>query len=255
MIIATLKKILPPGLYAVLHRNARNLIGAARERTVRNGLVKLHGVTLDISDPNVSPTIRRYVLRGHYESHEVRLAKRLLHPEDRVLELGTGMGFLTIICAKIVGAQNVYTFEANPQLESLIRSHFSLNAVEPVLDIAILGDGYGEETFFVNQDFFASSALDETRGDAVIVPRKDFKDTVSKIAPTVLLMDIEGAECDIVEMLEPGSLRRLIIECHPDLAGHDRIKAMISRLENLGFQTQIEGDPNSQFQLIGLRDV
>lgn len=253
MFIETMKVVLPQSVYEFARLRCRSLLGLFRRYKTKDGIVQLRGVSLDVADPLVTPLIREYVLRGNYESHEARLVQRLLQPSDRVLELGAGMGYLTIFTSKIVGDQNVFTFEANPGLEHLIRRNFMLNNVSPNLEIAMLGDGDGEETLFVAADFFASSMHSKNKGAPVSVPKKDLNQTIANLEPTVLLMDIEGGEIDIVRALIPGSIRLIMIECHPNLVGQDGLDKMEHHLENLGFQSERYGEESRNYQYIGKR--
>jgi hypothetical protein len=69
------------------------------------------------------------MMDGLYELPERTLVTQALENDDVVLELGTGIGVVTVICAKRLGAGRVHSFEANPMLISVARETFRLNEV------------------------------------------------------------------------------------------------------------------------------
>ena len=52
---------------------------------------------MDLSSALMSRPIRRSNLRENYEDQEARLLRKFLTPEVRVLEVGAGMGFCSIL--------------------------------------------------------------------------------------------------------------------------------------------------------------
>lgn len=74
--------------------------------------VRLNGIKINISD--LSPSLKMFFYSDSYENYEIRLLEKYLNENDIVMELGTGIGFLSAFCAKKVGSKNVYSFEANP---------------------------------------------------------------------------------------------------------------------------------------------
>lgn len=259
MMIEHIKRHLPQNIYMMLRsnaiwakRNIRTLFG------VRNGVCSLRGVKIDISHPLITKTIKNAILAGTYESHESALIRRFVASDDIILELGSGIGYITILTSKIVSPDHIYGFEANPNLEPLLRRNFSLNNLSPQLAIAMLGRGTGEETFYVSSEFWASSLIEDKEGRAVTVPRRDLNDTIGEIKPTVLICDIEGGETDIVAYLKPQTLRTVIFECHPKQVGMPAIDTMISRLADLGFRQEhrsYEFAGASVFQYVGCRRI
>lgn len=256
MIIENTKKILPRTVYNALRGLAFEIMYKVRTSKYGRGPVRLAGLSLELSHAIVTPALRREVIAGTYEMPETRLIKRYLTPGDRVLELGAGMGFTELSCARIVGDHNVYSFEANPALESLIRRNYALNGLFPDLTIAMLGEGNGEETFYIARDFWASSPIAGAQMEEITVPRRNLNATITALSPTFLLMDIEGGEVEIVKALKPGTLRTVMIECHPSIVGAEAIEAMLTRLGELGFRTLFRSKEFSDltnFQYIGRR--
>ncbi len=87
----------------------------------------------------------RYALLTDYECNDARLCRRFISPSDRVLELGTAIGFLALYCRKIIGVEQITLVEANPNLLPLIAENFALNELEvpQLLNVAAGGGRVG----------------------------------------------------------------------------------------------------------------
>src|SRR5580704_16528201 len=92
----------------------------------------------------------RFISNGKYEQGEIEIIKNTLQPADIVLELGTGLGFVSAYCAKIVGSENVFTYEANLSLQKFIARLHLANEVHPNIIFKILGKGAGLLHFYLN---------------------------------------------------------------------------------------------------------
>lgn len=235
------KSILPPPVYRSIRshliRVKLRFLRSLRLAGKKHGAVLVDGIWLTVDDPLVSETIRNGILLGLYEFPERCVVERVIRSSDIVLELGAGSGYMGIVCSRIVGEDRVHMFEANPALRSLISRNLQLNKVNPTLEIALLGVGDGVETFWVCDDFYASSSNRIDGSRSVEVPRRDLNRTIERLKPTALIMDIEGAEYDIVMALDPGTIKKIILECHPKIIGRDRVEQMFKQLASLGFQT------------------
>jgi FkbM family methyltransferase len=191
----------------------------------------------------------RWILNGKYESGEINILKHRLTKTDRILEIGTGLGFISSYCAKIVGSENVYTFEANPVNFEEAKKTFIKNEVNPQLRNAILAEFDGETEFFINnKSRLASSHLIE--GNSKIqLPKVALNDFINKVNPTYLVMDIEGGEYDIFKILSTNSLQKIQFELHPLILGEKKCAQIFDTLDKLGFvrEQAISSPPNYFF--------
>src|SRR3546814_6267775 len=87
--------------------------------------IEIGGITLAFDDPRVPEATRAALTKGRYEFKERELARRVLRRGDRVIELGSGMGVVSLIMARLIGAEAVMTFEANPGIVELTRANRS----------------------------------------------------------------------------------------------------------------------------------
>ena len=90
--------------------------------------VKIEGIQIPILKENLSKILQLQIYMGFYEKEELKLVKYLLDENDIVMELGTGLGLLSSYCAKKIGSHRVFTYEANPALETYIRHTYRLNS-------------------------------------------------------------------------------------------------------------------------------
>ncbi|WP_212525214.1 FkbM family methyltransferase [Actibacterium sp. MT2.3-13A] len=178
-------------------------------------------------DPRVIDRKRRKLLHDDaYEKKESEAVLRQIRPQDTVLELGAGMGYMSTLMARKLGVRHVHAFEANPAMIPYIRAVHAANGVEDVtVHNALLGAEEGEVTFYVRGDFVASSMEDnlgEKHGGVIAretVPVRPVAQVMDEIKPTALVCDIEGAEADLLPLMDLGAIRVAIIELHPQVFG------------------------------------
>lgn len=187
---------------------------------------------------NYGYSVLRFIDNGQYENGEIEIIRNTVEPGDTVIELGTGLGFISAYCSKKIGSPNVYTFEANPFLEKHIRELYDKNAVRPNLQFAVLGREEGKTIFYANNKFLLASALTKTPGAdmrPVEVPVKELNEVIRTIQPSYLIMDIEGGEYEIFEAIDFQTITKIQFELHPDVLGPDKVSRMFKKLEDSNF--------------------
>ena len=197
--------------------------------------VEIDGIAMRI-DPRLSPMNVRKLVQGRHTRHERDLLARALRPGDRVLELGGGIGMVAIECARRVGSDAVTSYEANPELESLIRENYALNDVSPDLRMAMVGGRAGSRPFNVSAKFSQSSVYDvgET-ARTVSVPVHAFGAVMGELRPSVLVVDIQGAERELFRWGHLDGVRLILVEKHPHIVGLAGMLAIRRRLRRAGF--------------------
>ncbi|MEL6607453.1 MAG: FkbM family methyltransferase [Pseudomonadota bacterium] len=200
----------------------------------------IQGVRLNVPRQVASPRIYDRIREGMYENTEAKCARRRIVEGDRVLELGAGLGYVTTICARRAGAQNVLSVEADPTMVEIIRGNLALNSVEEV-DLrhgAAVGETGGKShvTFNVTAAFWASSLQDNGRGNqkTVDVPLLSVHDLMAEQKSTVVMMDVEGAEADMFDRPWPDHVRAVMMELHPKKFSPGTVKRIFDRLSQHG---------------------
>ena len=217
----------------------------------RQPVPELAGVKLPVVQ-HLTDNICAAIYDGYYECAELNTFRRKLQKQDIVLEVGAGIGFLSSYCSSVIGAEKVFTYEANPQLEPLIRRVYSINRVQPTLKIGVLGRQAGQTKFYITRDFWASSLLPSAEPcEEVTVPVYELNEEVCRINPTFLLMDIEGGEYDLIKTIDFHTIRKISAELHTDVLGQDRIDEIKAVMSRAGFVV----DPSLSSVIPGVKEV
>jgi FkbM family methyltransferase len=203
--------------------------------------VVLDGVSISTDRDSLPRFVRSALFKGTYETHEREFVRRLLRPGDRVLEIGAGIGVVSLVAAKICGGGKVLSYEANPLLEPIIRANYALNGLSPDLRMrAITLDGQ-PITFFRSDNIVSSSTKDRGRHAETLTVESDrLDDVVAAHRPDVIVMDVEGAEIDLLSNAGLTGVRHVVVEVHPHITGEDKIAAMLARLGSIGFRQEAE---------------
>lgn len=184
----------------------------ARRRPIR-----VHGVWVN-SHLIPSERIRKTLFDNSYERDEIRQMQAELRPDDRLLELGGGMGVVACAASRMVPSGSVLSFEANPGMARIARDHVALNGADGVeVRTGILDHVAGSQQFFVAPDFWESSLLPQPGWQAITVEAFPLDEVLRSFAPTVVMMDIEGGEYGLLATNAWSAcptLRSLIVEFH-----------------------------------------
>lgn len=182
--------------------------------------------------------IRGSLRKGTYEAKEAQAVLRVVSKDDRVLELGGGIGFMSTWIAKHRKIASVDVFEANPHLVPFIEQVHALNGIKNAkVHNAILGDAPGQAEFYIRKKLIASSLNRDAVGgitQTVTVPVRAASQAIKDIAPTVLICDIEGAEQDLLPMMDLTGLRAAVIETHPQWIGPEGMNTVFRAFMDAG---------------------
>lgn len=184
-------------------------------RTVRIGDIAIR------LNPGMGTAAVTYMLDGRYEKPERRILEHALTAADRVLELGTGVGYLSALCARKIGNERVVTFEANPLLRPLIEETYLINKVSPKVEFCMLGESPGETEFYVNDEFWSSSTISRRKRNerCIKIPVRALNEVIATYKPNFLVIDIEGGEKDLIRYMSLEGVDKVCIELHPWVIG------------------------------------
>ena len=205
-----------------------------------------HGETkVEISLDNevATPRIIKEIESGGYEQREVLFARRVVKENDRVLELGAGLGFVSAaVCSEVV-PKHYTAVEADERLIPHIRRTHEKNNIRnvKVLRGAFVSSredverGYVE--FGVSKAFWGSGIdkAGEENTTLVKVPTFDISEFIRKKRISVLISDIEGGELEILRHLDFGPLKRVIMELHPKVFGLEGMREIFQILDRNNF--------------------
>ena len=180
------------------------------------------------------PRIRRALRLGAYEAKEAKAALRVVRAGDVVLELGGGIGFISTLIAKNRKVKHIHVFEANSALAGYIGETHAANGIDnATVHNAILGKRKGTTEFHVRGNLIGSS-LDKKDGKGVThseaVDIRNVKAEMKAIKANVLICDIEGAEAELIPLMDLSRLHAAVIELHPQWIGPEGVNAVFQAL-------------------------
>jgi FkbM family methyltransferase len=216
-------------------------------RALRVPEVTMDGVRILVDYKRWSPLLVRRILAKRYEVEERLMIRRILKPTDRVLEIGGGVGLMAMLCARVVGENNIVVYEANPEIRARALENVSHNGMNiPIEHAAVVSDRYegNEVKFFVSENFWSSSLLDK-RGMGgkqveIKAPALRLSALIAKHRPTLIIADVEGAEYDIFHGADLRDVQKLCIEFHTRYIGASKVSALVGALLGQGFELQLE---------------
>src|SRR5258708_8059733 len=202
-------------------------------RRIARPYATIEGIRVPL-DRSMPLDFRNALYHGNYERAEMTALQATLEPEDVVMEIGTGLGFLAAFAATVVGSDHVVTYEANARLTPLIKRPFRLKGVAARGVNAILADRPGHTDFFVEPLFYNSSTTFSEGAQKIPVRPLPLTDEMSRIKPTFVIMDVEGSESDLLPMMNLSSVNKVLIEFHPHVIGEERVAELVRLFNSHG---------------------
>ncbi|WP_045392451.1 FkbM family methyltransferase [Falsirhodobacter sp. alg1] len=198
----------------------------------------IHGIKLPLTDQDVSPIIWQALQTGEYEAKEARQVRDLLLPGDRVLELGAGIGVITSVMAQTPDVQ-IWSFDANPGTVALARRVAEANDISNVVfEHGLLSSGgASDHIFYIRRDFWMSSMI-ESQGPfetTISITSTNIDEYITRQSINVLVMDVEGAEREILGGADLKGIDRVFLELHDHLYGLTGVREIFASMDKRGF--------------------
>lgn len=223
-------------VYHKVMRRAPSVVAKLERKDLPYGeILTVDGIHMRVHK-SLSPKQVWRLISGVHTRAERTLILGVLEPSDIVMELGGGIGMVSIACAQVVGSDRVITYEANLLLQPLIQENYRLNQVEPTVKMCMLGKERGKAQFHISPNFSESSTFKrENFYRTVEVEVLPIGEEMARIRPTVLIMDIEGGEEELLPHTDLSTVKKFLLEVHPGEVGVWRTNAIRRRLRRLGF--------------------
>src|SRR5690606_4790056 len=99
-------------------------------------------------------------------------------------------------------------------------------------------DDYSDETLTlcVQDEYWWSSVLDQGTGEPVETEIARISELLESIRPSVLVLDIEGAELGLLPHKLPDDLRLIMIELHTPEIGDVATVSVVNTIMDQGFR-------------------
>lgn len=205
-----------------------------------SAMLEIQGVLIPDDPAFITPKIRRSIEKGRYERDEVGGLPKFIKPEDRVIELGAGLGFISSFLSKRLGVSNILCVEADPNLCGFISRTHQSNAVDGVrvINAVALNDAQtsGSAEFYIRDPFWSSSLDPEPDySRKVTIPAEPLSRLIRDFQANTLVVDIEGGERDLFTPLDLTGIDRVYLEIHTRKIRRIGIKRCFDALSAQGF--------------------
>ena len=204
----------------------------------RTRIIRTHGFKLDVS--TLPSLMKNNILEQRYEVQELAMAAQHLSSQDRVLELGGAIGFISLYCQTQLRIQHYTSVEANPHTRQLSLRNHQLNHITPHILHAAAAAENGSMELDISQDFWSNSITQQKSTHTITVPTHSLSSILKQLdyQPTVLIADIEGAEQYLDFSALPPATQKIIIELHPSIYGEETQTTVHHRIESAGYRHQ-----------------
>ncbi len=137
-------------------------------------------------------------------------------------------------------ADFIAVVEANPALIPLIERTHRANGVHAEVRNAAVVSSKDRETapFYLHHDFWASSLepIKPKHLKAVIdIPLLGLDELIRAYAPTMLIIDVEGSETELLNDVRLDGVRKVFMEIHHKVIGQRGVKAIFDYFSREGF--------------------
>jgi FkbM family methyltransferase len=204
-----------------------NLCGTFRSRILypffglifdlKGGRFKADGCVFIIPKNITTFEFRACFLTGAYEADERMLVRKYILPEDGVLELGACLGIISCITNKLLrNPIRHLVVEANPYCIPAIHQNRNLNQAGFLVENCAVSNQV-EVNFFINPTYITGSTKENSSEVSMRLPGRSLQELNARHGPfSVLIMDIEGSELEILESSLDilRQFRLVIIELH-----------------------------------------
>ena len=202
--------------------------------------VRLDRCTFDLAGVTDDST-RIELITNKYESAERHAVVRYLRRDLPVIELGGSMGVVACVTNKLLTDPTAHVVvEANPLAIPRLEHNRKLNGCRFEIVNRAIAYGADSVTFRPSSDMAGSSITRAGDEEPVTVSTVALGDLVHDrgFNRFSLVCDIEGLEYDLV-CQEADVLRNadtIIMETHARYIGEEKFRAMMKKLEELGFR-------------------
>jgi FkbM family methyltransferase len=198
--------------------------------------LRIRGVLVGTAKATTPHSVRNALFKGVYEEHECDIVERIVRRGDRILEIGAGIGLVSLLATRLAGEGRVLSCEANPALELVIRANYALNGWTPNLRMGAVAASSGTVTFHQNDNLLSSSRIDrKLSGKAISVEANSMDELLKAHDANIIVMDVEGSETELLASADLSGVKSIIVEMHPHIVGEDEIAKLVAKLKADGF--------------------
>mgnify|MGYP001562904716 CR=1 FL=1 len=192
-----------------------------------------------------------YLALGSYEPETIRIFKESMKEGATVVDIGTNIGYYTIIAGKKVGPMGkVFGYEPNTDSFNLLQRNILINNFDNITPVNMaLSNILGERVLYFGDNKCTHSFADNRKtGKNEMVPTDTLDNSLKKYGSPkidVIKMDIEGAEIlaleGMTETIERSPELVIFTELYPKAIrrlGKSPIE-LLEKMRDLGFSISV----------------
>lgn len=226
-----------------------------------DAFLELGGVVIPVDPQVITPTICAAILSGCFETEEARQIPAIVKPGDRVLEIGSGIGFISTLLSREARVASVIAVEANPGLMDYMAALHARNRVRKVrrVNTVLTNEDRETVTFYQRHDFWMGSLIAGPNAyvGTVEVPTTRLDDMLRTEAIDLIVCDVEGAEVGLFEGADLAGVDRVFLEVHDHVTGLSGVGRVFAALARQGFVYDPRHSEGSVvlFRRVGPKDI
>jgi FkbM family methyltransferase len=153
------------------------------------------------------------IYTGLHEFGDMSFCLHVLRKEDLFVDVGANIGSYTVLASKVVGAKTI-AFEPVHQTFNHLLQNININQINSLVDpiCCAVGKEDGSVKFSSDNDTMNKVVGGDYWGKSIEVPVKSLDDLLNMLEPTVIKIDVEGFEEEVIQ----GALR--VLKCDSLLA-------------------------------------
>jgi FkbM family methyltransferase len=189
-------------------------------------------------DPKLPAQLLYYLSSGDYEQADIDLAFAYVEEGDVVMEIGAGIGVTGCALAK-ASKKPVILVEANPHLWHHIERNFEINGQQVnLIKAAAVSNEYTHPTvpFNISPNYWWSSLAPMDSAKTFEASAISLTNLVDQHKPSVLVIDIEGAEEFVIPTSLNPSVKKVFVEIHTPSLGSKKTADLVRRFEHMEFK-------------------
>lgn len=248
--IALGRDLSPAEIDAVISKVAlRRLQSKAFNSVCHADVISCGGLQIAVDRQLFPRSVIDSLISGQYELLERCAVSRVCTQSDVVVELGSGIGVISMEMLRTILPGNLVCFEANSVLIDCARRTFAINGVVGVdISNSVLKSrawirGHGDRIRFrSDNNFLASRVLldSELDSNSIQLGVSCLEDTIERVGATILVCDIEGDEVELLCSATLEGLRVIVVEVHPNVVGKAAVESMVRHLVISGFSVNFQ---------------
>ena len=142
--------------------------------------------------------LHMFLYGQHDERHEVKIMKKLIKKEDVIWDIGSNIGFYTLLFSKLAKKGKVISFEPALKTYEILLKQISVNGADNIVpNNFALGDKKGDQELYYEDAALAqgTASFFEMSGSQHEKVQVETIDTLNKtVLPDIIKLDVEGYE-------------------------------------------------------------